>query len=234
MRKIATALLILAASPAVAADLAALRQRVERLKDHDAIENLQAQFGYYFDRLEWNKVSGLFAGNGTFEYGQSGVYVGKGRIRRALDLIGPAGPTDGSLNIAMQLQPIITVAADGRTAQARYQGIGQWARPGANGRWQLGIYENAYVKEDGRWKIAALRYYVTAVADYDLGWAKGPIPMDGPSAALPPDRPPTEVYRSLPGVHLPAFHFRHPVTGRVISTLPPAPNSVRNPDRKML
>lgn len=228
--RVVLAALLMAAAPATASDLSGLRQRVERLQDQDAIENLQARFGYYFDRLEWDKVAALFAERGSFEYGQSGVYVGRQRVRRALDLIGPAGPTSGSLNIAMQLQPIITVASDGKTAKARYQGIGEWARPGANGRWQLGVYENTYVKEGGRWKIAALRYDVTAVADYDLGWAKGPIPMDGPSAVLPPDQPPSETYRSLPGVHLPAFHFRHPVTGRAISTLPPAPDSVRAPE----
>ena len=56
--------------------LAAYRERVERLEDHDAIENLQANYGYYFDKGLWDEVADLFTADGSFEYGQRGVYVG--------------------------------------------------------------------------------------------------------------------------------------------------------------
>ena len=49
----------------------------------------------------------------------------------------------------MMLQPIITVAPDGRTATGRWQGMVQLAELGANGVWGVGQYENAYVKERG-------------------------------------------------------------------------------------
>src|SRR5690606_37004017 len=66
------------------ARLAAFRERVARLEDQDAIENLQATFGYYFDKGLWQEAASLFTRNGTFEYGQSGVYIGQERIRRAM------------------------------------------------------------------------------------------------------------------------------------------------------
>ena len=212
------------------ARLAAYRERVERLEDEDAIENLQAYFGYYFDKGLWNEVADLFAATGSFEYGQRGVYIGKDRIRRALLLFGPEGLGEGYLNNHMQLQPIITVAPGGRTATARWQGMVQLAEPGANGVWGVGIYENEYVKERGVWKIASLHFYVTALTDYDAGFMRSALRMEGPSALFPPDRPPTEVYRAYPAAYVPPFSFDHPVTGEPLGDLPqPADNVVGRP-----
>ena len=140
------------------ARLAAYRERVARLEDQDAVENLQATFGFYFDKGLWEDAADLFARNGSFEYGQSGVYVGQERIRRALLLFGPQGLAQGYLNNHMQLQPVITVAPDGRTATGRWQGMVMLAEPGANGIWGVGIYENEYVKEGGVWKIASAAF----------------------------------------------------------------------------
>jgi hypothetical protein len=211
--------------------VAAFRERVARLEDQDAVENLQATFGYYFDKGLWEDTADLFTRNGTFEYGQSGVYVGQERIRRALLLFGPQGLAKGYLNNHMQLQAIITVAADGKTAAGRWQGPVQLSEPGANGIWGVGIYENEYVKEGGVWKIAALHFYPTAFTDYDRGWARSLLPMKGPSALFPPDRPPTVVYRTMPGNYIPPFSFKHPVTGAPLTNLPQAADSVTGQKR---
>ena len=98
----------------------------------------------------------------------------------------------------------------------------------------IGIYENEYVKAGGVWKIARLHFYMTALTDYDLGFAKNAIQMDGPSALFPPDRPPTEVYRSFPSAYLPAFSYPHPVTGQPLRDLPMAGDDITGrPDRGM-
>ena len=193
------------------------------------MENLQGMFGYYMDRDLWDEVTSLFAEGASYEHGQQGVYVGRKHIRQALRLLGPDGPQDGWLNQYFQLQPVIHVAEDGRTAKGRWEGMMQLARPGTPGAWGLGVYENEYVKEHGVWKISRLHFYTTAVADYDLMWTKGSIPLDGASSILPPDRPSTEVYRSLPGVYLPPFHYNHPVTGAPIRTEPQPADSLLRP-----
>lgn len=208
------------------ARLAEFRERVARLEDQDAVENLQAVFGYYFDKGLWADAAGLFARNGSFEYGQSGVYIGQERIRKAMLLLGPEGLGRGYLNNHMMLQPVITVAADGRTAKGRFQGPMQLAEPGQNGVWGVGIYENDYVKEGGVWKIAKLHFYPTALTDYDRGWARSQLPMKGPSALFPPDQPPTVVYRTFPGNYIPPFSYKHPVTGAPLDRLPQAADSV--------
>jgi hypothetical protein len=193
--------------PSVEQRIDQLRARAALLRDQDAIENLQAAYGFYTDKMLWGEVADLFAAGGSFEWGQRGVYVGKDHIRRALLLFGAEGPERGKLNNYMQLQPVIDVARDGRTAKARWRGMVQWGE---------GVYENEYVKEGGVWKIARLHFYVTGFVDYDLGFDKGPVPTEGMSAIFPPDRPPTEVYRAFPGVYIPPFHYPHPVTGKPI------------------
>ena len=202
------------------ARLAGFRHRVGLLEDQVAIENLQATFGFYFDKGLWKEAASLFSRAGTYEYEQQGVYISPSRIQRAMLLLGPEGLASGHLNNHMMLQNVTIVADDGRTATARWQGPIMLSQPGANGQWAVGIYENQYVKEDGVWKIAKLHFYLTAKTDYDKGWAKSLLPMQGQSAVYPADRPPTEVYRSLPGAYLPPFSFKHPVTGEVLTGLP--------------
>ena len=202
--------------------LAAYAHRIELLQDQDAVENLQAAYGYYVDKSLWSEVADLFAAGGSFEYGQRGVYVGKDRIRRGLLLLGKEGPEPGKLNNHMQLQGVIHVAPDGRTAKARFRGMVQLGRAGQGGQWGEGTYEDAYVKKAGVWKISRLHFYVTGFTDYDLGWTKSAIPAEGPSAAIPPDKPPTEVYRSFPGVYIPPFDYPHPVTGKPLDIPEPA------------
>jgi hypothetical protein len=206
--------------------LAAAKARVTLLEDQDAIENLQATFGYYFDKGLWDQAGALFSKTGRFEYGQRGVYVGPARIQRAMLLFGPQGLAEGYLNTHMMLQPYVVVAPDGKTATARWQGMTQFARPGQNGVWGVGITNADYVKDGGVWKIASLHFYVTAQTDYDLGFTKSALPAEGPSALFPPDAPPTDVYRAYPGAFIPPFQFNHPVTGKPLSAITQAVDSV--------
>jgi hypothetical protein len=222
---------LLATAPAMAQSsdasrLAAFRDRVARLEDQDAVENLQATFGFYFDKGLWSEAAALFTRNGSFEYGQSGVYIGQDRIRRSMLLFGPQGLAQGYLNNHMQLQAVIIVAPDGRTATGRWQGPVMLNEPGQNGVWGVGIYENEYVKEGGVWKLAKFHFYPSAFTDYDKGWSKSLLPMKGPSALFPPDKPPTVLYRSLPGNYIPPFSYKHPVTGKPLTDLPQAVDSV--------
>ena len=78
---ICSAALVLSAVPAHAQSveqrIAAYKHRVDLLEDQNAIENLQATYGYYFDKGLWDQAADLFAPNGSFEYGQRGVYIGR-------------------------------------------------------------------------------------------------------------------------------------------------------------
>ena len=195
------------------ARLGACERDVARLASLEAIENLQRAYGYYIDKGLWSEAADLFAADSSWEWGQGGVYAGRERIRAALALRGPEGLGPGELNNYITTQPIITVAPDNESAQARWRSNLQLHGADVGHVWGEGTYENEYVREDGVWKIAVLHFYVTVLWDYDKGWVEGNIAMPSSSETLPPDRPPTEVYQALPGVYLPPYHYPNPVTG---------------------
>jgi hypothetical protein len=187
--------------------IAAYKHRVDLLEAQNAIEDLQATYGYYFDKGLWDQAAALFAPAGSFEYGQRGVYIGVARIRRAMLLFGPQGLAAGHLNNHMMLQPVITVADDGRSAKARWQGMIMLAQPGQN----------------GVWRIKSLHLYVNFVAPYEKGWARlkpgEGLVRSAASVAMPPDRPPTVGYKAFPDTFVPPFHAPNPVTGKRVETL---------------
>ena len=177
------------------ARLASLAQRVQRMQDETAVQNLQHAYGYYLDRKLWDDAADLFAGEGTWEVGRQGVYAGRAHIRKALEAsYGAPALRHGELFDHILLSPVVTVAPDGRTASARSTHLGQIGLNGEFARWELGVYENEFVKEGGVWKLKAVRYFPRVTTDYDLGWAK--------------DGKPSSTYVAL--------HYANPVTGRAV------------------
>jgi hypothetical protein len=206
---------------ALNAELAAVTARSARVEDVNAIENLQGSYGYYADKMLWDEVVDLFADGGTLEIGPSGVYAGKDSIRRYLLSLsdGMQGPLEGVLFDHFQLQPIVTVAPDGRTAQGRWRlflmtGV---SGAGSGGNWGEGVYENEYVKENGVWKISKLHWHATFVAPYEGGWLNADpkaVAEYAMGRGVMPDRPSSMTYEPYPGVFVPPFHYANPVTGQ--------------------
>jgi hypothetical protein len=195
--------------------IAALEQRKTLVVDSKDLERLQAAYGYYLDRGLWDEVAALFADDGTIEVGLDGVYVGKARVREYLYALGGgrAGLAEGRLDEHLQVMPVITLAADGQSAKARWRGIVLEGTLGGDAFWGEGPYENEYVKQDGVWKIKTLHWYQALLAPYAGGWQTNPDPTAGKhvSAALPPDRPPSVDYKTWPETYIPPFSFPNPV-----------------------
>ena len=89
----------------------------------------------------------------------------------------------------MQLQPVIHVAPDGNSAQARWRTFMQVGHLGKEARWGEATYENAYVKEDGVWKIRKLHGFITFYVEFDKGWNKAAVPLPQKLGDLDPDAP---------------------------------------------
>jgi hypothetical protein len=199
----------------VQTQVATVAHQAQLLRDEKQIEKLQRSYGYYIDKKLWDQVADLFADDGTMELGQNGVYIGKAHIRRAFEQISSEGLKDGELFNHMQLQPIVHVAADGKTAAGRWRGLNQAGEYGKRAIWGEGVYENEYVKENGVWKIKSLHYYASFTTPYEKGWAKEVLPVRREVASgFEPDRPPTLQYEAFPKYFVPPFHFVHPVTGK--------------------
>jgi SnoaL-like protein len=202
---------------ALEAELATLEHDVGLLEDTKAIKRLQRAYGYYVDKKLSREIGALFADapDTTAELGGSGVYVGRARIAEFYDrIIGGEGLKPGQLFNHMILQGVVHVAPDGRTAKGRWRALIQIGQHGESAVWSEGPYENEYVKEGGVWKFSKVHWYMTFAAPYSPGWHKAPQPMEPPLADFPPDRPPTAVYASYPGVYQPPYHYANPVSGR--------------------
>ena len=200
---------------ALEARVAALEARKERIEDVNAIERLQAAYGYYVDRALWDEVANLFADEGTIEVGLDGVYVGKERVREYLYALGGGrqGLADGQLSEHLQVMPVITLAPDGLTAKARWRAITLTGELGGDAFWGEGPYENEYVKDDGVWKIKTLHWYQALYVPYEGGWQTKADPTGAKfvSSTLSPDRPPTVEYKTWPDTYVPPFSFPNPV-----------------------
>jgi hypothetical protein len=211
------------AQQAIDREIDALTTRVERVEGARAVMRLQRAFGYYVDRGLWQEAADLFSDNGSIEIGLDGVYVGKDRIRDYLKALhgGQEGLIYGQLNEWVTLQPVVNVAADGRSATARWRDQGMLGQYKKHAEWRDGIYENDYVKEGGVWKIKALHLFVNFVAPYEKGWARlkpgeGVVRSEA-SMKMPPDRPSAVQYRAFPDPQIPTFRAPNPVTGKRVT-----------------
>lgn len=195
--------------------LSALEARKQAIADSNAIKRLQRSFGYYMSEGQWDEVVALFTEDATLEFGRDGVYVGRDRIRAWLDAYGggQAGLREGQLNEHLLVMPVVTLAGDGRSAQARWRSIMLLGQFGEQALWGEGPYENTYVKEDGIWKIDTLHWFQTILVPYEGGWAQHEDFNQGlwVSNTLPPDAPATTSYGYWPETFLPPFSFENPV-----------------------
>ena len=103
----------------------------------------------------------------------------------------------GELFDHILLGTVVTIAPDGLHAAARSTQLGQLGQSGKGASWEIGLFENRFVKQDGKWKIAAVRYFQRVNTDYDKGWAEDSRPAPAVDAAFPPDRQPSQTLRHL-------------------------------------
>jgi hypothetical protein len=223
------------------ARLAKLEAAVGALEDESAIRKVQYTYGYLIDKCMYNEVVDLFSESGEVRF-MGGIYKGKAGVRRLyIDRFqknftaGNNGPVFGFLLDHPQLQMIIDVAPDRKTAKVRGRSMMQAGRhesaAGNNGMprqwWEGGIYENEYVREGAVWKIKVLDYNPIWHGMFDKGWAFQPpnaFPFASqtyPEDPVGPDALATEPYRKLwPDTPLIPFHYNHPVTGKPMVPAP--------------
>lgn len=212
-----------------------LSHQVGVLEDTHAIRTLQFKYGYYMDKCMFEAVLDLYADDCELHF-MGSVWRGKAGIRRlyvgrlgALFTGGHNGPVDGFLSDYLQLQDIIDVVPDRKSAMGRFryfmQGGNHVTRaepiPGLPQQWwESGVYENVYVNEDGTWKIRKLGLHLAWRADYQAGWRHalpgvGPVPPKlYPDDPLGPDAFIEGQSATWPKAAVHPFHYPHPVTGR--------------------
>jgi hypothetical protein len=173
----------------------------------------------FSDDCEVHFLGGIYKG----KLGARRLFIGK---FRATFWGGTDGPKPGILMEHPQLQDIVDVAPDRKTAKGRFRYFMQAGTHYTTGKpyqwWEGGLYENVYVKQDGVWKIKVLIPKMVYIGEYEHGWAYTK-PQMFPSAAktypedpLGPDELTKEKQVLWPDVDILPFHYPHPVTGKQI------------------
>jgi hypothetical protein len=214
-----------------------LERRVGMLEDVNEIRKLHYAYGYFIDFCMYDDVVKLFSEDGEALF-LSGIYKGHAGVARLYKTWfqefftqGREGPEHGFLLDHFQMQDIITVSDDRKTAKGRFRALlagGNHAsrtyKPEGLPEqfYEAGIYENDYVRENGVWKIRRLDYIVQWQAEYDKGWAHTvshlqPATETYPANPLGPDELLEEKRLAWPDRSPVHFHYAHPVTGRLLN-----------------
>jgi len=205
---------------AQAAELSQIRHQIGLLEDKNAIERLQYAYGFLIDNRMFREMTDLFAEEGAWiEIGERGRYFGKENIHRfLLEVLGGGrwGLIEDEVINHVQQQLLIEVDDDRQHARARARAEVQGNSPPGTPHFLFadGIYENDYIKEDGRWKILGIKVTMTFYAALER--AKVWFPTAPPSTEVPPGAfgaPPVDGL----GRQFNPFRFVHPVTGQPLA-----------------
>src|SRR5512136_1243787 len=138
----------------------ALEGRLRVLEDIEEIKKLQRIYGYYLDNKLWDEVVDLFSDHAeSISIGNRGMYLGKKRVDTFFKKVfggGKSGRQPRELHNHMQLQGVVNVDPGGKTAKGRWRALIQMTYQfpdGMQAGWGEGVYENEYVKENGKWKF---------------------------------------------------------------------------------
>jgi hypothetical protein len=210
---------------------------------YDGVENISGAFSDWLDDFKWDSLSALFAEYGRRRKNLVGFYVSPEHILKAETLMyGTTRSPRSGVAIHYRMQPVIDVAADGRSARLRTRLFQIMASRTRAGTLKSGMYPNdAAVLENDRWRFSNLSidesYFDSS--SYHDGWARASDPVTAPSgtpvvsdnirrliAAFPPDLSQSTMPNRLKGltpadqIVWPAikpmwFHYVNPVSGRV-------------------
>jgi hypothetical protein len=221
--------------PALVHRIEQLEKQVGVLEDVHAIRRLQHAYGYYLDKCLYDEVVALFSENGEVHF-MGGAFRGQAGLRRLYcDRFrknftgGVNGPVYGFLLDHPQLQDIIDVASDRKTAKGRFRYVmaagSHESRPEGPGRfpqqwWEGGLYENQYVNEGGVWKIRECDNVCVYQGTFEAGWAHFPARQMPLFSKTFPEDPKGRVAivaepkpTMWPETSVLPFHYPHPVTG---------------------
>lgn len=153
-------------------DLAA---RIQVLEDIEAIKKLKATYCYLCDagladEAVRNELLDHFAADARVDFGLGPASRYEGRDGLTV-FFGTVVPSAVSFCIHMVHNPIIEVHGDRATGRWYYEAPTTDAATG-RAQWMMGIYDEAYVRQGGRWKFASIKTQWKYISPYDEGWAK--------------------------------------------------------------
>jgi hypothetical protein len=212
------------------AKIRTLEDRIRTMEDIEEIKKLQRAYGYYIEHRMAEDIIDLFADRDDIAMKiAGGQFIGKDKVikywRHGYPVLEKSDNPE-FLHQVMQLSGIVHVDPDGKTAKGRWYGFGAHASPHKEGiapGWMDGVYENEYVKENGKWKIKVIHWCMTFHAPYGESWV---LPSRRVDKRM--DRPHEQAIGSgkarigeapaedalYPSGFICPFHFANPISGR--------------------
>jgi len=200
------ALPALPALPAAAQDqpVDELARDLSRVESVRAVSDLQRFYAHYAQFGLWDEMAQLFAAEGRIVWGDR-TYSGQREIARFLRqrLGGVRGMAPGALHAELVDDPLINLSVDGESAEGRWMMMTMAGDGRGRSLIEGGIFENAFVREGGTWKIGALVFSPQYTGDYERGWSNaggGELPqvpyhftIDESGVPIPPAEGPAPV-----------------------------------------
>lgn len=128
--------------------------RINVAKAYDAAEKLIGAYAYYLDESP-SDMADLFA---------------RVREEEAPRSMAP----EGTVFVNQILQPVIDVAADGKSAKVRARLLDLGGISGGRGYWTAGTFEGQLVSQPGSWRIKWAGSTTVWSAPYPGGWTRTP------------------------------------------------------------
>jgi hypothetical protein len=170
-----------AAPPATIAALESRLAKAElalaRAAAFDAAQNLVDAYGHFLDERMWGEVGALFTPRGSHQLPDVAEAIGPERVRQSLEAkFGPPTKVAGFLAIHKIAQPVITVAADGKSARVRSRlfEIDTWTE--GDDTLIAGEYASELVNENGAWRFESMSLDYIWKASYREGWTSTAAP----------------------------------------------------------
>lgn len=193
------------------------------LQDIEAIKKLQKAYGYYVEHMMYQEIVDCFSDSPDVLLDWlEGKYLGKEGVRKYFEFMKSAPPD--FMHQVMQIAGVVDIDPDGQTARGRWYAFGGIFIPregNVRRSFVSGIYENRYIKENGVWKILAIKWVIPYAVRIAEEWAM-PEDVNRPYLAgqFRGPRPDIDIDRNdqryLSGYIFP-FHYKHPVTGKETS-----------------
>jgi len=202
-----------------------LESRLQVTEDIEDIKKLQRAYNYYLEHWQEKELIGLWSHSPdvSVEINDTGLYQGWEGVKRCFHFSDhytafaeeKTAPPE-FLHILMPIAGIIDIDQGGKTAKGRWYSMGLVAlRRGGKLRPLMGsgIWENEYIKENGKWKLKKLFFADIMSSPLEDGWVKTPfLPNPKPKDAPAPS--PTTHFAPYPSGYIFPYHYKNPVTGK--------------------
>jgi hypothetical protein len=149
-----------------------LAREVDRAESVRTVKNLQRTYAQYSHYGLWTEMADLFTSNATYIFDEESVQGRKaiGEWLTTHEGSGQQGLKPGEVNAQIIDHPVVNLSVDGESAKGRWYGFAFLSDDKGNARMRGGVFENEYVRENGKWKIAVHRYYPQYEGPYETGW----------------------------------------------------------------